>query len=125
MAGVLSHPLVFRSKSMPTKDEINAFIAKMPEIFLPEKAQGVNTVLQLNLSGENGGQWWVKIADGQCEVQTGTADNPAMTLTSTADDLYAVLTGETNAIASFMQGKIKVGGDMSLALKMQTMFNFN
>ena len=110
---------------MPTKEEINAFIAKMPEIFLPEKAQGVNTMLQLNLSGENGGQWWVKITDGQCEVQAGTTENPAMTLTSTADDLYAVLTGETNAIAAFMQGKVKVGGDMSLALKMQTMFNFN
>jgi len=109
---------------MPTQDEINAFITRMPEMLIPEKAQGVTTFFQLNLSGENGGQWWVNIADGKCEVHEGTVDNPAMTLTSTADDLYAVMTGKANAIAYFMQGKIKVGGDMSLALRMQTMFNF-
>jgi putative sterol carrier protein len=110
---------------MPTKDEIDAFMNKMPGLFLPAKAQGLDTVLQLDLSGENGGKWWIKIADGKCEVTAGEASSPAMTLRSTADDLYAVLTGEANAVSSFMQGKIKVAGDMSLALKMQTMFDFD
>ncbi|MBN2472870.1 MAG: SCP2 sterol-binding domain-containing protein [Anaerolineae bacterium] len=109
---------------MPSKEEINAFIARMPELFLPEKAAGLNTIIQLDLSGENGGSWWIRIADGQCEIQEGQADSPQMTLKSTADDLYAVLSGEANAISSFMQGKIKVQGDMALALKMQTMFDF-
>lgn len=110
---------------MPTKDEISAFIVQMPNLFLPEKAQGLTTVLQLNLSGDNGGNWWLNIADGKCEVGEGEHDSPAMTLSSTADDLYAVLTGESNAVSAFMQGKIKVSGDMSLALKLQTMFNFD
>lgn len=110
---------------MPSKEEINAFIAKMPEIFLPEKAAGLNTILQLNLSGENGGSWYLKIADGTCEISEGQSESPQMTLVSTADDLYAVLAGEENAITSFMQGKIKVQGDMALALKMQTMFDFD
>ena len=110
---------------MPTREEINEFISKMPTIFLPEKAEGLTTVLQLNLTGDNGGQWWIKIADGTCTVNEGATDSAEMTLTSTADDLYAVLTGESNAVAAFMQGKIKVAGDMSLALKMQTMFDFS
>jgi putative sterol carrier protein len=109
---------------MPTREEISAFIDEMPDKFLPEKAEGLDIIIQLNLTGDNGGEWWIKIVDGTCEVNEGTADNPAMTLTSTADDLYAVLMGEANAVASFMQGKIKVGGDMALALKMQTMFDF-
>ncbi len=109
---------------MPTAEEIRAFIAKMPDLFLPEKAEGVDAIIQLDLSGDNGGQWWFRVADGKCEVHEGTTDNPAMTLSATADDLYSVFTGETNAVSAFMQGKIKVGGDMSLALKMQTMFDF-
>lgn len=109
---------------MPTKEEISAFIARMPEMFLPAKAVGLNTTLQLNLTGDNGGKWWIKIADGQCEVHEGETPSPQMTLISAAEDLYAVLIGEVNAISAFMQGKIKVQGDMSLALKMQTMFNF-
>ncbi|GAB4570286.1 MAG: hypothetical protein Kow0077_04120 [Anaerolineae bacterium] len=110
---------------MPTREEISAFMMKMPELFLPEKAAGLDTVLQLSLSGDNGGTWWLKIADGKCEVHEGEAPEPQMTLLSTADDLYAVLTGEANAMTSFMQGKIKVQGDMALALKMQTMFDFS
>jgi putative sterol carrier protein len=110
---------------MPTREEINDFIIKMPDIFIPEKAEGLDTLLQLDLAGDNGGKWWIKIAGGQCEVSEGTVDSPQMTLKSTADDLYAVLTGEANAVSSFMQGKIKVAGDMSLALKMQTMFDFD
>ncbi len=93
---------------MPSQEEINTFISRMPEMLIPEKAQGVNTLFQINLSGENGGQWWVKIADGKCEVQAGSADNPAMTLSSTADDLYAVLTGQANAIAYIKRARSRL-----------------
>lgn len=110
---------------MPSKEEIHAFVANLPEIFLPEKAAGMNTVIQFNLTGDNGGTWWIKINDGQCEVHEGEAESPQMTLISSAEDLYAVMTGEANAVSSFMQGKIKVQGDMALALKMQTMFDFD
>ncbi len=110
---------------MPTAEEVREYMAQMQDHFIPEKAAGIDAVIQLDLAGDNGGQWWLKIADGQCEVHEGTADNPAMTLKSTADDLYGVFVGETNAMAAFMQGKIKVVGDMSLAIKMQTMFQFD
>lgn len=109
---------------MPTAEEIRKYMAKMPEMFIPEKAEGLDAVIQLDLSGDNGGQWWFKIVDGSCEVNEGTTENASMTLMSSADDLYNVFIGEANAVAAFMQGKIKVGGDMSLALKMQTMFAF-
>ncbi len=109
---------------MPTVDEIREYMAKMPELFIPEKAADIEAVIQLDLSGDNGGQWYFNIADGECQMTEGAADNPAMTLKATADDLYGVFMGETNAMAAFMQGKIKVAGDMSLALKMQTMFRF-
>lgn len=109
---------------MPTVDEVREYMAKMPELFIPEKAGDIEAVIQLDLSGDNGGQWHFTIADGTCQVAEGAADNPAMTLIATADDLYGVFMGETNAMAAFMQGKIKVAGDMSLALKMQTMFRF-
>jgi putative sterol carrier protein len=110
---------------MPNQEEISAFIIRMPAIFRPEKAVGLNTVLQLNLTGDNGGKWWLKIADGKCNIEEGEASSPQMTLISSADDLYAVLSGEANAISSFMQGKIKVQGDMALALRMQSMFDFD
>lgn len=110
---------------MPSREEINAYIAQMPALLIPEKASDLNATIQLDLTGENGGKWWLKIADSTCEITEGQAEHPTMTLTSTADDLYAVLAGDANAISAFMMGKIKVAGDMSLALKMQTMFDFD
>lgn len=108
---------------MPTAEEIRAFIEQMPNRFAPEKAVGVNANIQFNLTGDNGGQWYSQIADGTCAVAEGTFENPTMTLNATADDLYKVFTGEMNPVSAFMQGKIKVAGDMGLAIKLQNMFN--
>ena len=45
-----------------------------------------------------------------------------MTLKANADDWFAVATGQTNAMQAFMTGKLKILGDMGLAMKIQTMF---
>lgn len=110
---------------MPTADEIRGYIEGMPDLLLTEKVEGVDTTIQLELSGDNGGNWWLRIQNGQAEVHAGTTDSAQMTLRSSADDLYNVFTGEENAMTSFMQGKIKVDGDMSLAVKMQTWFDLS
>ena len=107
---------------MPTAEEIRGYMEQLPSVFLPEKAEDLNTIIQLDLSGDNGGQWWIRIADGACEVQGGMADDPAMTLMASADDLYNVFTGELNAVSAFMQGKIKVKGDMGLIMRLPDLF---
>ena len=37
-----------------------------------------------------------------------------------AQDLIAMSNGELNAVSAFMQGKIKISGDMSLAMRLQS-----
>ncbi len=108
---------------MATNEEIVGLFPQMAEQFIPEKAQGVSAVIQFELSGDNGGDFWLRIDDGTCESGQGKIDDPKMTLRAAADDWYAVATGETNAMQAFMSGKIKIAGDMSLAMKMQTMFS--
>jgi len=108
---------------MATSEEIAGIFPQMAENFVPEKAEGVDATIQFELSGDNGGNFWLRIADGKCEAGEGTADNPKMTLRAAADDWYAVSTGETNPMQAFMSGKIKIQGDMGLAMKLQTMFN--
>ena len=38
-----------------------------------------------------------------------------------AEDWVAIATGKMNATSAFMQGKIKVKGDMSMAMKLQSL----
>jgi putative sterol carrier protein len=107
---------------MATKDEIGQIFPAMAERFIASKGEGLNATIQFNLSGDNGGLFWLKIANGACESGLGQAENPKMTLKAAADDWFAVSTGKLNPMQAFMSGKIKIEGDMGMAMKLQTLF---
>lgn len=107
---------------MPQFTSIQDMIAVMPQYFVPEAAAGLNATLQLELTGEGGGLWHLIIADQQLKINDGQAATPSMTLKMAASDYLAMTNGQANAMQMFMSGKIKVGGDMSLAMKMQSLF---
>ncbi len=107
---------------MATQQEIAQLFTTMQERFQTDKADGVDTVIQFDLSGDNGGQYWVKVVNNTCEVGSGTAENPKMTLKAAADDWLAVASGKMNAMQAFMSGKLKISGDMGVAFKLQSMF---
>lgn len=105
---------------MATKEEIDGIFPAMMENFRPDRANGVNATIQFNLSGDNGGLYWVKIDDGSVEHGTGEVASD-MTVQASADDFYGIATGSTNPMQAFMMGKIKVS-DMGLGMKMISIF---
>lgn len=86
----------------------------------PAKIEGIDAVILFDLSGEGGGKWTTTLANGKINVEKGQTASPSMTLSMAAQDLVAMASGELNAMAAFMQGKIKVSGDMSLAMRLQS-----
>lgn len=100
-------------------DEI---FAQMPEAFLAEKAGNLSATFQFNLSGEGGGHWAVTVADGTCTVVEDQADKPDVTIDMDADDFANMISGDLQPVVAFMQGKIKLQGDTSLALRLQELF---
>jgi putative sterol carrier protein len=101
---------------------IEDLMGRMPKAFQPEAAEGVNAVVQYHLSGEQGGDWVVRIGDGTCTVDKGTAETANLTLTADAADYQAIITGKLNAMAAFAGGKLKLKGDLPLAMKLMTFF---
>lgn len=94
----------------------------MVRAFQPDKASGVDAVIQFDLSGDDGGQFYIHINDGELEVHDGMSDNAKTTLVASAEDYYKVATGELAAMPAVMSGKLKIKGDMGMAMKMQQMF---
>lgn len=96
--------------------------AKTPQNLIAEKASDMNAAVAFDLSGENGGQWTVKIADGDCTVEDGIADGADATISMDGSDYVDMMTGKLNPMMAFMGGKVKVSGDLNTVMKFQTMF---
>lgn len=80
-------------------------------------------VYQFNLTGNDAGNWYVRVAEDGLEVTAGDADSPGVTITMQADDFKALADGTLNPMSAFMSGKLSVTGDMTMALKLQTLMS--
>ncbi len=107
---------------MATTEEIKAIFDAMPTTLNADAAKGMNSVIQFNLSGDGGGNYHVIIKDGACSVVEGAHASPNMTMTMAAQDYVDMISGKLNGQMAFMSGKLKIAGDMGLAMKMQSLF---
>ncbi|MBI4610454.1 MAG: SCP2 sterol-binding domain-containing protein [Candidatus Rokubacteria bacterium] len=104
---------------MPTVKETFDLMASR---FKADKAQGVNAVIQYEITGDGGGTWYATIKDGACSVAAGTAASPTLTLTMSGQDWLDMLAGKLSGQMAFMSGKLKLKGDMGLAMKLGGLF---
>ena len=88
------------------------------ERFVPEQAQGVNATFVYELEGEGGGTWTVKVADGKLSVEPGTVPEPTVTYKIKAKDYVDLANGDLNGAKAFLMRKLKVGGSIQMAQKM-------
>jgi len=105
--------------------EVSDFFAQVSEKVNKDKIQGMSAVYQFDITGDTGGQYAVIIADGDATVQDGLHDSPSITLTISDEDFKNLITGKLNGQTAFLTGKLKIKGDMSLAMKLQTVFSFS
>lgn len=107
---------------MPEVTSINEAMSRMEERFNPKKAAGVTGTVQLQLTGGQAGTWAISIHDGTYDVIEGGVPSPTTTLIMSSEDYLGMVNGTVNAMAAFMQGRIKLQGDMGLAMKFQSVF---
>ena len=107
---------------MPEELTIARLMQLMPTAFLPEKAAGEAAEVQFHLKGDGGGDWILRIRDGGCAVRPGVIEAARLTLTAEAADYLAIVTGKLDAMSAFAQGKIKLKGDLALAMKLMGFF---
>jgi len=104
---------------MPTVSET---FEAMPGRFKADRAAGTNAVIQYDISGDGGGTWNAVIKDGACTVTPGPGTNPNLTLQVSAQDWLDMTGGKQNPQMLFMSGKLKLKGDMGLAMKLGSIF---
>ncbi|HOF39451.1 MAG TPA: SCP2 sterol-binding domain-containing protein [Candidatus Hydrogenedentes bacterium] len=105
-------------------DTVAGFFSELKAMVDPEKATGMNATYQFDITGDGGGAWHVTFAGGSVVVTEGKAAAPNITLTSDATTWMDIVNGRTSGQTAFLLGKLKIQGDMSLAMKLASVFGF-
>jgi putative sterol carrier protein len=96
----------------------------MRESFAANRAVGLHARYQFDLSGPNGGLWWIEINDGKCKIGRGRIQNPGVTFYTTDHDWVALSNGTLPGFWAYLTGRLKIRGDQKLAHRLDELFNY-
>ncbi len=105
-----------------TENNLQAIMDKVAKSFQPDKAAGVDAIVQFHISGAQGGDWAATIRNSQLQVTPGTVEKPRLTLTANSQDIINMFSGKLNPMQAYMMGKVKASGDMGFAMKLAELF---
>ena len=85
----------------------------------PERVEGVQAVYLFDLDGDGGGKWTLT-CDGQAaSIVEGEEGEAQCTISMATADFVEMIQGDLNPQMAFMTGKLRVAGDIGLAIKIQ------
>jgi putative sterol carrier protein len=105
---------------MEVKSPEEFFEKQLPTRFKPDKATGIDTIIQVSLSGGQKEQNWVIIIKNQkLQVTEGTNSSASLSLRVSESDFMDMINGKLSAEKAFFTGRVRFNGDISLALKLR------
>jgi putative sterol carrier protein len=102
---------------------VSQIMESIPEYFNPEKATGIEAVVQCFFSGNQASNWFIVIKDQTCKVEKGQVEHPDITIKANVEEGVKLFTGEMDPMRAFLLRKVKVSGDMALGMKLLNLFD--
>lgn len=102
-------------------ETVAEYFAQLSKEIDTEKVKDITATFQWDITGEGGGKWNVKLDGGKVEIAQGEIDNPNITIIVSAENWLAVASGKLNGKMAFLTGKVKIRGNMTLAMKLQAL----
>jgi putative sterol carrier protein len=102
------------------QEEIQKILGGLNGAFRPERAKGIDTVIQIEMIGE--GDYVMTIHDQKLGFAPGKASTARITLRATSHDLEAIFQRKLDPATAFFQGRLTVSGDMGLAMQLPGLF---
>lgn len=91
----------------------------MPDKFDPNRAAGIDCVVQMSISGDNGGDWIITIRNQEIEIKEGVHTSPTITVKMKDDDYVDMVNGKLSGERAFITGKLKFKGNIASGLKLR------
>jgi len=113
------------STKKATKPKSDALFSHLKK-YLKENAQHIkpnNGLFQFEVTGPIPAQWKVDLNKSPGVIRRGTAAKPDVTLTISDEHLMRIATGKLNLQTAFIQGRLKIKGDSTRAMKLGSILN--
>jgi putative sterol carrier protein len=95
---------------------------KRQDAFQGDKAKGVHASYQWELSGPNGGDWWLIVNDGTYTIGRGKIHNPSVTFVASDEDWVAMSNKTLNVSLAYLTGRLKIQGSHRLVQELDKIF---
>jgi putative sterol carrier protein len=99
---------------------------QMPKQFDSKRAGELSATVCWQITGREEGQpdtYWLRVADGRCQVlRSGTALEPDVTVTVDGVEFLQVVTGNSDPMQAYLNGRIAITGDVMLAARVISLF---
>ncbi len=89
----------------------------------PSRTGGLEAVYQFNITGEDPGTYQLILKPDKAYAVEGEQEVPNCTLEMDSNDFKDMLQGNLNGTAAFMSGKLRVEGDLGLAMQLETVLS--
>ncbi len=99
---------------------VQEFFEGLPGRVSPERIAGMNNTYVFEIEGA--GTWTVALTDGSLTVSEGGSANADCTISASEESFQKIVAGEQNPTTAYMTGKLKIKGDMGVAMKLQKLF---
>uniref|UniRef100_A0A5F9CLH3 Hydroxysteroid dehydrogenase-like protein 2 n=1 Tax=Oryctolagus cuniculus TaxID=9986 RepID=A0A5F9CLH3_RABIT len=86
--------------------------------------KATQAIYQFELSGEDGGTWFLDLKNKSGNVGYGEpSDRADVVMSMSTDDFVKMFSGKLKPTMAFMSGKLKIKGNMALAIKLEKLMN--
>jgi len=91
--------------------------------FNPAAAGNLRADIQFVVSGQEPGEYVLRIADGQCTAHRGRAPEPKLTVRTPSEVWLQIARNELSGQEAFLKGLFRTDGDIGLLMRLNELFS--
>lgn len=104
-------------------ETVSEAISGQAAAFDPAAAGDLQVDLQFCFTGQEPGDYVLRIANGHCTAHTGRTSLPALTVHAPSEVWLQIARGELSGPTAYMRGLFRAEGDMRLLMRMGELFS--
>lgn len=107
------------STATPVND-VTPSMDKLKSLITPDLVKSVNGVYSFNITDATPAEWYLDLKNGEGKLESGPFDGKVdCSLTMNTEVFNKLVGGSLKASAAFMGGKLKLKGNMGMAMKLE------